>query len=392
MATRTGSSRRKRGGTLARLAWWIHGLAGLKLSLVMTFVVITGTLAVFGHEWDWLFGSYQSVAPKGAPADLPQIYDAIRQVYPDHAIVEVTAPRGPRSAASAIAVSPQRQYRRIYVDPYRPARVVDTDMLSAQALLRQIHMRLLLPKYGRTFVSALGFLIVVSLVSGLLAYKRFWRGFLRKPRRRDLRTFLGDCHRLCAVWSIWFLALMAVTGLWYLYESVDTYGAHLDVPSLPDAAGEGSARDTGTIPMAEAIAAARTTVPGLRVRRLEPPGWGRDAIVVQGHDGAWLVRPRATAVAVDPYSGAVTHVRRASRLGWKARLHEAVDPLHFGTFGGFASQLVWFVFGLAMSFLTVSGLVIHARRLARGRAGAPRRGTRSAGRPAEDVRWGDGAT
>jgi uncharacterized iron-regulated membrane protein len=43
------------------------------------------------------------------------------------------------------------------------------------------------------------------------------------------------------------------------------------------------------------------------------------------------------------------------------------DPLHFGTFGGVWTKLVWFVFGLAMTSLAVSGVAVYALRLSRER-------------------------
>lgn len=390
---KTGHPGRKPGtATVSRWAWWIHGIAGLKLGLIVAFVVITGTLATLGHEWDWLFGSYQRVSPNGEAAGLAEIHDAIRAARPEYALLSIEAPRGRTWAASAIAVSPERQFRRIYVDPYRPDQVQVTSLVSAQFFLRQVHMSLLLPEYGRMFVSALGILTLVSIISGLIAYKRFWRGFLRIPRRRDLRTFLGDAHRLAAVWSIWFLAVIAVTSLWYLYESLDTFGPHLGTPDLPAAALEAPAARSGErISVAAAITAAREAVPGLQPQRLELPGWADEPIVVQGRSGAWLVRPRATSVAVNPYSGEAVDVQRAQDLGLQARLHEAADPLHFGTFGGIWTKLIWFVFGLAMSFLSISGLMIHAKRLARGR---PREaGNRdSRRRSLRETQWGAGAT
>lgn len=351
----------------ARWAYWIHGLAGLKLGLVMSVIVVSGTLAVFGHEWDWLFGPYQRVQPEGEPAGLAAVHTAAKRAYPDHVLLELKAPRGPRSAASLIAVAPDGQYRRLYVNPYQPSRVADTGMLSAQAFLRQLHQSLLLPRYGRYFVSGLAALTLISMVSGLICYKRFWRGFLRLPRRRDLRTFLGDSHRLAAVWSIWFLALMAVTGLWYFYESASgTFGTHLGTPELATSAlPEAESTQPERISLQAAIAQARKAVPALDVQRIELPQHAHDPIAVQGRSGAWLVRPRATTVAVNPYDGAIHDVQRAGELGVKGRLHEAADPLHFGTFAGFASKLVWFVFGLSMSFLTISGMVIHAKRLRR---------------------------
>jgi uncharacterized iron-regulated membrane protein len=357
-------TRKKRRATVSRWAYWIHGIAGLKLGLVLAIVIVTGTLAVLGHEWDWLFGPYQRVSPEGEAAGLAGVHAAIRDKRPELAILRIEAPRGPRSAAMAIAVSPQRQFRRVYVDPYRLT-VQTTGMLSVQQFLRQLHQRLLFPEYGRLFVSALAALTLTSLVSGMLCYKRFWRGFLRVPRRRDLRTFLGDCHRLAAVWSLWFVAIMAVTGLWYFYEELDSFGAHLEVPKLDAGA---VPRTDGAAPermsMAAAVETARQTFDGFEPRHLIPPRTARDPIEIEGATDALLVRPRASVVAVNPYTGEVVHAQRAGNLGAEARLHEAADPLHFGTWGGIASKLVWFVFGVVMSFLSISGIVIYAKRLA----------------------------
>ena len=39
------------------------------------------------------------------------------------------------------------------------------------------------------------------------------------------------------------------------------------------------------------------------------------------------------------------------------------DPLHFGYFGGLATKLVWFVFGVGLSGLSISGVLLTWRRL-----------------------------
>jgi len=41
------------------------------------------------------------------------------------------------------------------------------------------------------------------------------------------------------------------------------------------------------------------------------------------------------------------------------------DPLHFGTWGGLATKLVWFAFGAFLTALSVSGLAIYSLRLLR---------------------------
>ena len=86
--------------------------------------------------------------------------------------------------------------------------------------MAQLHAYLLIPTWGYAIVCSFAFFLLASLVTGLITYRKFWRGFFRKPRRRNLRTLMGDLHRLGGLWSIWFLVIMIDTGLWYFWIQV----------------------------------------------------------------------------------------------------------------------------------------------------------------------------
>src|SRR5690606_37102551 len=62
------------------------------------------------------------------------------------------------------------------------------------------------------------------------------------------------------------------------------------------------------------------------------------------------------------------------QLSAHQRIGEAVDPLHFGTFGGQITRLLWFVWGIMLCALSASGAWIYALRLSSRiprRAGKP---------------------
>ena len=54
----------------------------------------------------------------------------------------------------------------------------------------------------------------------------------------------------------------------------------------------------------------------------------------------------------------------ARTLGMHQRISEMADPLHFGTFAGYWTRIPWFVFGLLMTGLAVSGAAIYSHRIA----------------------------
>ena len=64
--------------------------------------------------------------------------------------------------------------------------------------------------------------------------------------------------------------------------------------------------------------------------------------------------------------------RGAQGVGAENCVFEAADPLHFGTFGGYWTKTIWFVFGAFMCALSISGVVIYALRLAKQNRETPR--------------------
>ena len=79
---------------------------------------------------------------------------------------------------------------------------------------------------------------------------------------------------------------------------------------------------------------------------------------------AWLVRDRANALAFDAEGHLVARVD-AGQLTVHQRISEMADPLHFGYFGGYWTKIPWFLFGLMMTGLSVSGIAIYGLRVGR---------------------------
>jgi len=178
-----------------------------------------------------------------------------------------------------------------------------------------------------------------------------------------LASLWGDLHRLAGVWSPWFFLLIAVTSVWYLAESVG-----LDAPALPSTTIAAPVDDAGLKTVGQrvagSLAAVRRADPGLRIELVVFPSRSNGALIFQGQRTAWLVRARANAAFTDPATASVLRTTDARTLDLHQRISEMADPLHFGSFAGYWSKVPWFLFGLALTFLALSGCAIYAIRLA----------------------------
>ncbi len=149
--------------------------------------------------------------------DWQGLFDAARAARPGWAIDWISAPIDPWHAVEVVGRTEGGTLRRLLIHPATHEIQGERPWFNAQRLFRDTHRRLMIFNvWGIITVSSLAVLLLLSLLSGLFVYKKFWRGFFKRPRTRDARTFWGDVHRLGGVWSIWFIVVIALTSLWYL--------------------------------------------------------------------------------------------------------------------------------------------------------------------------------
>lgn len=352
-------------GEPKRSVWWtVHHWAGLKLSLLLTFVMATGTMATVAHELDWLARPSMRVAIQDGPyAGWGAWVEAVRAVAPG-SVEEIDAPL---DRGYAIDVAFEDAQRRVQIDPWTAKVTGVTGYFTIQRALRETHRHLMLPTdVGLPIVSVLSLPLLALFATSFLVYKKWWRGFRRVPktpkgRRGDGRRFAGDLHRWLGLWSLPFLLLMGLSGLWYFVEWAGGEAPKVKKPELTASAPPNAAA------IDAAVASAQAAYPTLRVRGLRFPEDG--GVVVVGQAQAILVRDDANAVFWDDARRQPVGVIDARTLSPHQRLSEAADPLHFGTWGGLASKLAWLVFGAALTVLSATGAVIYVARL--NLAGAP---------------------
>lgn len=354
-----------------RRQWFfrIHAWIGVNAALLIFLACLSGTIAVFSHELEWLADPVRRAAPS-ADADLhgfswQRTVDAVENTFPDALVLRVRAPAGPRWSAS-VAIAPRRgDIRLVFVDPYSYEVKGQRSTFGIASFLRIFHKQFyLIPPvigfHGVLIVGVIGLLVLTSSITGILSYRRWWRAFTRIRFGKSPRAFWSDVHRQFGVWSIVVSLLLSLTGVWYLAEYLLTAGdVIVEEPGRPKVEAE-FIRDNSPsavrIDLDRAAAIAVATVPGLEPGHAVLPVRSGDPLTFAGQAEAWVVRDRANQVHLVPTTGEVIDVRRGTDLGLFERWIETADPLHFGTFGGLGTQILWFVSGLGLCIGIVTGV------------------------------------
>ncbi|WP_323716154.1 PepSY-associated TM helix domain-containing protein [Paracoccus aminovorans] len=370
---------KRKKGSLARLWLLLHGWLALPLWAYIFFICVTGTIATISHELIWVTNpDVRASRPAGVEQRLgaDAMVAAVLEQRPGSRVTDISWPVETHFAPSVGIVDAGGTASTLYVNPYDGQVQGVAGTVGFRYFIRALHGWLFLPwtggySWGWYAVSFMGIPMLGSLITGILVYKKFWRAYF-KPRLRigkGARTFWGDFHRLAGIWSIPFVAIIGVTGTWFFIQAllsdngitVSTAGVPvvLDRETVPQVA---SRADLPPVSLDAIIASAKAAHPGLHVDYLSLPG---DAFSPAGIFGRGTVPLFYETASINPYDGRVVDLRRVSDKTTVELVTESMYPLHFGDFWGVGLKLVYFLFGVLLSMMVLSGMLIWTKRTAR---------------------------
>jgi uncharacterized iron-regulated membrane protein len=372
---------------LSNRFWFqLHGWCSLPIWLVFCFVCLTGTIAVISHELTWLTNpAARASNPQQLPAKpLAEIVDVVKQAYPT-ADIRTVMVFEPYLVHAVIFADHDKPQAIAYVNPYSGAIQQVNQGLTFIGFMRALHGWLLFPwqssySIGYYLVSMMALVMLGALITGLIIYKKFWQSFT-KPKLRvhqGKKTFLADLHRLAGVWSLWFLLLMSATGLWYLTQAI-LWHADIDISphaplvhatELPEPLSTSSAAAPNisakaiepTIDFAKALTIAQQRFTDFQPKYITMPEHSRDMYHLMGR-GDWLFYDNyAYKLSINPWTGAIAAEQSPAKMTPLQHVMHLADPLHYGTLAGIWTKLIWFLFGLLITGMSITGFMLWQQR------------------------------
>ncbi|MGO4002729.1 MULTISPECIES: PepSY domain-containing protein [Pseudomonas] len=371
----------------SKLWFLVHSWLALPIWFFVLIVCVTGTLAVVSQEIVWLANPDVRASKPSDDAELlsyQQVLTAINKAEPQTIVESISRSDESHFALTASVSYPDGRSVSVYVNPYTGVIQGISPDFNFEAFTRALHGWWLVPftngfSWGWYLVSFLGIPLLVSLITGLVVYKKFWKGFFKPTLRfnHGARIFWGDFHRLSGIWSIWFIAVISVTGIWFLIEAL-LFDNHISIssePVIPVVARESvpvsaDGSPPKIIDLDNAILIAQEKIPGLEASFVSLPSNAYSHLNVGGRGWYPLMFQTAT---INPYNGEIDASRLLSDRTGLEFVTESMRPLHTGDFGGLWIKMIWFFFGLVLSMMVLSGLLIWTKRTALATANALKR-------------------
>lgn len=373
--------RKKKKGGMARLWLLLHGWLALPIWAFVFLVCVTGTLATISHEIIWAINSdVRALRPDGVTGErisAGQLVAAVQEQRPEARVNGLFWPAESHFAPTVSVTDAQGAEFTYYVNPYDGHIQGEAATVTLSTFLRALHGWLFLPwtngySWGWYAVSIVGIPMLGSLVTGIMVYKKFWRAYLN-PRLRfgkGARTFWGDFHRLAGIWSIPFIAIISVTSIWFLIQAVlSDVGVTLSTAGAPQVLGRDDVpqvarqSDLPPIQLDEVLARVQEVQPGLRVRGVSMPSHAFDPVHAGGNSPGYPLI--WSSVSLNPYDDSVVTNRSLGDRSVAELVTGSMRPLHTGDFMGLGLKIVYFIFGVLLSMMVLSGMLIWTKRTVR---------------------------
>jgi len=344
----------------------LHLWVGLHVAIYFILMFVTGAALVFRGELNNLV---QPVPVVAVPADAElmgadQLYDALSAQYETATIYNISVPTRPGRAVSVNLFDPVRGQINAIADPYSGAVLVEHKKQTIVQYIRDMHASLLIPRrVGFLLVSSSSLILFFSVVSGLISYRRFWRGLARMPSSAlPDRARWGGWHRLLGLWVAPFLLITALSGLYFFAKDIGVDGSS---PPPPPVSERQDTRPPGF--GAATIRAATDSVarqfPNFELAAVALPDGPRKPITLKGVNAPGGIMA-GQSYFVDP----VTLQVLGGTSPWDSTGLRKISPwiiaLHYGNWGGLGVRILWVVFSLGATALIFAGLCVYVARSA----------------------------
>lgn len=363
---------------LSNRFWFsFHGWCSLPIWVLFCAICLTGTIACLSHEITWLTNpNARALNPNDQPAkSTAEVAAIVQQAHPT-ADISTVLQYEPYLINAVMFSDTDKPVAIAYVNQYTGNIQEVNQGMTFIGFMRMLHGWLLFPwqhnySIGYYLVSAMGFVMLGALVSGLMIYKQFWKAFTHPKIRfnQGTKTLLADLHRTAGVWSIWFMVIISLTSLWYLVQGillhndieVEPHAPLVAVSELP------AQQQDFPVSLAQALAKAEQQYPDFRPSYVMLPEHNRDNYHLYGSGANPLFDQYAYQVSVDPWRGNISQTLAPESMNAVQTVMHVVDPLHYGTIGGIWTKIIWFVFGSMLTGMSITGFMMWSKRLVKTR-------------------------
>lgn len=356
--------------SITKIAFKLHGWLGLSAGIFFVLFGVTGSMLMFRQDLDRHFNPELHVLKTAShQVSVDQIYRMLVRTHPNlKKIVLHDFPADAHDSYEFMLYKNQQNITEnylyyVFVDPYNGKILKEGNYQDfSPSFLRWLysfHYSLQLGFPGKLFTAIIGLVMLLSLITGTIIYrKHFWDALRFKAglNFKNRRTAVSALHRLIGVWSMLFTAVLFFTGFWLNIDQFKPISWQLYKPHQ------------NTLVKAnidDLIKRSIKTVPGFKPIAVNIPADGDQEVLVRGsmpNTPFFLLQGKPSGILFDGESGRLKIIKHINNQPFATRFNWEVYQLHIGAFGGNFIKWLYVVLGLMPGILSVTGALLWLRK------------------------------
>lgn len=365
---------------LRSLVFQLHRYLGLFCGLILVIIGTTGSLLIFEPELEHQFIEHRfgAIVPQGNLVNIDMVVAMVQAELSRTSgltLGNILIPQDATSPYQARLWDASDRLVQLFVHPYT-GQVMGTisEAESWLQIVLRLHYQLLAGNTGMIVAGITGLLLFILSLTGIV----LWPGWLKliagfkikwkaHPKRRNF-----DLHKVVGAIAAVFLAFTGFTGFcWNFYDWSSLLIYTITFTSKPPELSSKPLPDQSVLPVSKSLEIADTTFPNSITTYVGLPSKPDGIVRVGKRQAHESFRYGESEVLVDPYTGQILRVQNSKTLGLGDRVLNAFIPLHYGTFWGVASRILYVFVGLAPLLLFLTGLMMWWYRKRKQRNAQP---------------------
>ncbi|HAU27058.1 MAG TPA: peptidase [Alteromonas australica] len=337
-----------------------HNWVGVFLSVLLFLVCLSGTVAVFHLEFERWEQPHIQEMDNVSPQVIEKAMDTFLAQNPEesHHLYVVF----PTSDIPRLVV--ENDHKAYFAD--QEGNLLEEESVSFTQMLVDLHLYLNLPQsWGMILVSALGAIICTLVITGIIAHKRMSKDAFKLRRGGNGQQAQIDLHNRFGLWAAPFHLVIGITGAYFgmagiILVTVATLNYNGDRDAVvnqiftPDPV---LAPQEGKPAIGKAFAQMETLAPEKSPIFLTVHEVGEPEQFIEIYAKAPNRMIYAEGYRFDT-AGNVVGVAGYEFGEWGKQLVWAMYRLHFGDLYGMTSKWLYFVLGVMLTMLCVSGMEV----------------------------------
>lgn len=339
----------------------LHSYLGLISGIFILIFSLSGAILLFTKEIDK--ATYREILTTDQPDRkflFDHAYKKVASAYPDYIPYRIF--HGINDKEETIEVGLQKDNFKerlsVYLHP-TSGKITGKIKNSFTEFILKIHYSFLLGKTGELLAAVFALSLIGSIITGTIVYRKYiFKVFLfRVPVKfKNWRTGSSELHRVLGVWALVFNFILAFTGFWMLKHTFDVK-SHFSEPEVKERAAPLVASiDTACIQF-------KNQLPDITISYISLPRSKGDNLVIYGDTpGEWLYGVYNNYAEFDVHSGKLINIVKEEQLEASGKFDNAIYTLHFGQFGGWIIKIIYTLFSLATSIISITGFFLWYKR------------------------------